>query len=112
MGNLRVTQRTSKFNIDSPKVNVNDIVLVYDETLSIYLWGIAIITGVLASRDSQIRGAIVRIAKTNTILQRPLNKLFTVENTYPGTNQIDKAREQQLRREADVIGEQKRKYEC
>ena len=30
--NLRETQRTSELNINSPKINVNDIVLVYDET--------------------------------------------------------------------------------
>ena len=46
----------------------------------------------------------------NAILKRPINKLFTVENTY-GTNQIDKAKEQNLRQEAAVIGELTRKYE-
>ena len=56
--------------------------LVYDEKVPSYFWRIAIVTGVLPSRDSEIRGAIVRIAKTNTILKRPVNKLFTVENTY------------------------------
>ena len=55
------------------------------------------------SRDSEIRGAIVRIAKTNTILKRPINKLFTVENTCRDTNQTDKAGEQKFRREASVI---------
>ena len=49
--------------------------------------------GVLPSRDSEIRGAIVRIAKTNTTLKLPVNKLFAVENTYHETNQTDKARE-------------------
>ena len=48
----------------------------------INLWRIAIGRGVLPSRDSEIRGAAVRIAKTNTILKRPINKLLTVENTY------------------------------
>ena len=47
-------------------------------------------TRVLPSRDSEIRGAIVRIAKTNTILKRPINKLFAFENTYHDTNQTDK----------------------
>ena len=28
--NLRETQQTSELNINSPKINVNDIVLVYD----------------------------------------------------------------------------------
>ena len=58
---------------------------------------IAIVTSVLSSRDSEIRGAIVRIAKTNTILKRPINKFFAVENTYHETNQADQAREQKFR---------------
>ena len=73
---------------------------------------IAIITSVLPSRDSEIRRVIVRIEKTNTILKPPVTKLFTVENTYHGTSQTDKAREQKLRRETAVIGGLKRKYEC
>ena len=92
-------------------VDVNDIVLVYDEKVPIHFWRIAIVPGVLPSRDSEIRGAIVRIVKTNTNLKRPVNKLFTVENIYHDTNEIDKAREQNFRREAAVAGEQKRKYE-
>ena len=65
--NLRETQRTSKLNIDSLKINVNDIVLVFYEKMLGHFWRIAIVTRVLPSRDSEIRGAIVRIAKTNTI---------------------------------------------
>ena len=49
--------------------------------------------------------------KTNTVLKCPINKPFTVENTYD-TNQTDKAREQNLRRETAVIGKLTRKYEC
>ena len=57
-----------------------------------YFWRIAIVTGVLPSRDSQKR-VLVRVAKTNTILKRPVNKLFRVENTYHDLYQTDKARE-------------------
>ena len=89
--NLRETQRTSKLNIDSLKNNVNDIVLVFYEKVPRHLWRIAVVTRVLASGYSEIRGAIVRIAKANIILKRPVNKLFTVENTYHDTNQTDKA---------------------
>ena len=35
---------------------------------------IAVVTGVLPIRDSEIKGAIVRIKKTNAILKRPINK--------------------------------------
>ena len=40
------------------------------------------LTGVLPSRDSEVRGAIVRMAKTNAILKCPVNKFFPIENTY------------------------------
>ena len=77
-----------------------------------HFWRIAIVTGVLPSRDSEIAGAIVRIAKANAILKRPVNKLFTTENTYHDTQKTYKAREQKLRRDVAVIGELERKYEC
>ena len=50
--------------------------------------------------------------KANAILKRPVNELFPSEYTYHDTNQADKAREEKLRREAAVIGELKRKYDC
>ena len=87
---LRETQQTPKLNINSLKINVNDIVLAFYKKMPRHFWRIAIITRVLPSRDSEIRGAIVRIAKTNTILKRPVNKLFAVENTYYDTKQTDK----------------------
>ena len=83
---------------------------VYGEKVSKHFWRIAIVAGVLLSRDSEIRGAIVKSTNTNTILKRPINKLFTIENTCHDTDQTDKAREQKLRRESVVL--RKLKYEC
>ena len=45
---------------------------------------------------SKIRGAIVRIAKTNAILKRPVNNLFAAENINHDTNQIDKASHREM----------------
>ena len=87
------TQRTSKLN--SLKVNVNDIKLGIYEKVPRRFCRIAIVTRV-PSRDSEIRGEIVRIAKINTILKYPVNKLFTVENIYYDTNQTDKARHRNI----------------
>ena len=50
---------------------------------------------------------MLRIQKVNTILKRPVNKLFQIECTYHDTNQTDKASEQTLRWEAAVIGQLK-----
>ena len=89
-------QRTSKLNIDSLKNNVNDVVLDFHEKVPRQFWRVAIVMQVLPSRDSEkIREAIVRIAKTNTILKHPVNKLFTVENTYD-TKQTDKASHKEI----------------
>ena len=61
--------------------------LVFYKKVPRHYWRIAKVTQVLPLRDSEIRGAIVRIAKTNAIL---------VENTYHDTNQTDKARKQKF----------------
>ena len=95
--NLRETQQASKLNINSLKISVNDIVLVFYEKVPRHFRRIAIVTRVLPSRDSEIREATVRIAKTNTILKRPIKKIFAVKNTYHETNQTDKAREKKFR---------------
>ena len=70
------------------------------------------VTGGLSNRDSEIKGAIVRIKKTNAILKCHVNNIFPIEWTYHDTNKTDKAREQKLRWEAAVIGELKREYKC
>ena len=44
--NLRETQRTPKLNINSHKININDIVLVYDEVVPKHFLGIVIVTGI------------------------------------------------------------------
>ena len=62
-----------------------------------HLWRFAIVARVLPSKYSEIRGAIVNIAKTNRTLKCPVNKFFAVQNIYQDTNQTDKARGQKFR---------------
>ena len=70
--------------------------LVFYEEVPRHFWKISIVTRVLPSRDSEIRGVIVRIANTNRILKRSVNKLFAVENTYHDTNQTDKTSNKEI----------------
>ena len=99
---LRETQRTSKLNINSLKVNVNDIVLVFYEKVPRQFWRIATVTRVLPRRDSEIRGPIGRIKMTNIILKRPVNKLFAVPNTFHDTNQTDKTSHKEIASSSSV----------
>ena len=47
----------------------NYAALNYDGKVSRHFWRIAIVTGVLPSRDFEIKEEIVRIVKTNAILE-------------------------------------------
>ena len=51
--NLRETKGTSKLNLNSLKVNVNDIVLVIYEKVLRHFWRIGIVMRVVPSRDSE-----------------------------------------------------------
>ena len=70
------TSICSIFTCDTTNINIkyklpeNYVLLVYDEKMSRHFWKIVIVTEVLPSRDSEIKGAI-RIKKTNAILKRP-----------------------------------------
>ena len=50
-------ERTRKLNINSLKINVNSIGLVFYEKVRRDFWIIPIVMRVLPSRDSEIRGA-------------------------------------------------------
>ena len=51
--NLCETQWSPKLNINSSKVNGDDIVLVYGDNVPKHFWRIAIVAGVLPSRNSE-----------------------------------------------------------
>ena len=51
----------------------NYVALNYDGKVSRHFWRISIVTGVLPSRGFEIKGEIVRIVKTNAILERLVN---------------------------------------
>ena len=63
----------------------NYAALNYDGKVSRHFWTIVIVTGVLPSRDFEIKEEIVRIVKTNAILNVSLI-LKMYENTYNDTN--------------------------
>ena len=66
--------------------------LIYDENVPRHFQRIAIVTGVLPSRDSETKRAIVKLKKAYAILKRPANKLYPTEYTYQDTNGAYKAR--------------------
>ena len=93
------TWTCSKFTWDTTNIKIkyklpkNYVVLVYDGKVPRHFLGIAIVTGVLPSKDSEIKGTIVKVKKTDAILKRLVNKIFPIEYRYHDTNQTDKTKE-------------------
>ena len=84
---LRETQRLTPER-NSEAVNVNDIVLVYDEKVPRHLWRIGRIIKLLESNDNKVRGAEVRLGKTKAVIRRPVNKLYPLVSSTD--KQIDR----------------------
>ena len=90
-----------------PTIQLNDIVIIGDGNRSRSSWRLVKVEKLIESNDKQIRGAIVRVSKTNKLVTRPVNKLYLVERF--SCEDIDVSTNKSPR-EAAVIGELKRKY--
>ena len=79
--------------------------------------------GLIKGHDNQVKGAHVKVAKTNAVVQRPVSRLYKVEgkedkvnsdtlnkgNVNTDSDHSAKTRNRP-KREAAIIGELKRRY--
>ena len=126
--NLRENKKINTQNPNQPIINVVDIVLISEEKLPRSAWRIRIIQELIIGKDNCIRGATVRVPRTNSVISRPVNKLFPIETIHDCVDEnnvnnkdnerdeIDKQqnegeqKEQRVRRKAAVLGALKRKF--
>ena len=73
-GLREVQRRTDKQG--GEEIQVGDIVIIYDEKCPRHLWRIAKVEKLIKGNDSKIRGAVLKIGKTGSIIKRPVNKLY------------------------------------
>ena len=105
--NLREHHKINSYKKSRPTIQSNDVVIIGDANRPRSLWHLAKVEKLIENNDKQIRGAIVRVSKTNKLLTRPVNKLYLVDRfTYKN---ID-VNTNKPRKETEVIGELKRKY--
>lgn len=76
---------------------------------------LGLVTELIPSRDTKVRGPKVRLSKTNTIITRPVNKLYLLErlNTNSTSATIKKNTVQtntKPKHEAGVISNMKTKF--
>ena len=77
---LRESHRRSH-RVDADIVSVGDVVIVHDDTPR-GLWRLGIIERLIKGRDSQVRGAVVRVKpgqSPSSFLRRPVQRLFPLE---------------------------------
>ena len=90
--NLRETHKPNKLRTTLPIIKVNDIVMVCAAKLPRSQWKLGLVTELIPGQDTKVRGAKVRLSKTNTIITRPVNKLYLLErlNTNSTSATINK----------------------
>ena len=77
--NLREYHKVKLQKFNRPQMQLKGVVIVEEEKQSRSMWGVGIVEELLRRKDGQIRGGKVRVPKTNSILKRPVNKLYLVE---------------------------------
>ena len=77
MTSLRESLGTAKQK-HSSKIEVNDIVVIYEDKQPRHLWKIGRVMEVIGGRDGRIRGAEVKVAKSGAIIKRPINRLYPI----------------------------------
>jgi len=100
-------------NSASKQPNLNDIVIIYEDKQPRNNWRIGKIVELIKSKDNQIRGAKVLVAKTKNIIDRPINRLYPVEcaNDFKAENKDNRVNNNiRPKRNAAIIADIKRKF--
>ena len=112
--NLRENHKVKLQKFNSSQIQLKVVVIVEEERQSRPMWRVGIAEELLQGKDGQIRGAKVRIPKTNSILKRPMNKLYLVEKMKDTVTEVDNEviniTDGRSKRETAILGEIKRKF--
>ena len=77
--NFREIHKPNKLRTLLPIIEVNDIVIIHVDKLPKSQWKLGLVSELIPGRDTKVRGAKVSLSKTNTIITRPVNKLYLLE---------------------------------
>ena len=77
--NLREHHKINSYKKNKRTIQSNNVVIIADANLPRSSKHFAKKEKLIESNDKQIRGAIVRVSKTNKLVIRPVNNLYLVE---------------------------------
>ena len=112
--NLRENHKVKLQKFNRPQKQLKDVVIVEEERQSRSVWRVGIVEELLQGKDSQIRGAKVKVPKVKSILKRPVNRLYLAERMKDTVtevaNEVINITDGRSRRETAILGEIKRKF--
>ena len=89
-------------------IEVDDIVLIEHDKMPRQFWRLGRVLNVIRSRDNKVRAAEVKVGKTEHVIKRPVNKLYSL-NLNPHNKSKPSGDNSRVKRNAAIIGEIKRR---
>ena len=75
-------------NKNHPTISLNDVVLIEEERKPRFTWKMGIVVELIKGKDDKIRGAIVRVPKSNSLITRPICELYHIESLRECSDEI------------------------
>ena len=101
-------------NKNHPTISLNDVVLIEEERKPRFTWKMGIVVQLIKGKDDNIRGAIVRVPKSNSLITRPICELYHIESLRECSDEIitinDNTIKERPKRDAAILGSVKRKF--
>ena len=111
--NLREYHSTKQKVSSNPMIKLKDLVLARNDCAPRYLWRTGVVTELYYSNlNNQIRGASVRLNRSEQTIKRSINKLYPLEIIEEKESKGNEFKDMSRRpyREAAVMGQVKRRY--
>ena len=115
--NLREYQKIKHPNKLQQIVNLKDIVIVQEDKIRRSACKVSIVEEVIKGTDGNIRGTVVRVTRTKSLIKRPVKRLCLIErvqNEPKATIESDivnnNKEDSRPKREAAIMADLKRKY--
>ena len=111
---LRENHKITSTNKNHPKISLNDVVLIEEERKPRSTWKMGIVVELIKGKDDNVRGAIVRVPKSNSLITRPICELYHIESLRECSDEIvtinDNTIKEKPERDAAILGSVKRKF--
>ena len=94
------------------KLSMGDIVHIHEDRPPRQKWLLGRITELIKGKDNKVRGAVIFLGRTKRNIERPINKLYPIEFHDEIENNNVNRDTLRPRREAAIMADLKRKFDC